>query len=111
MSLFDGAKAKPTPADELTDIVAMMQFAHAEELEAVAAVVVEVGVVVEVDVVGETAAVVDLAAVDDGAVVVVVLPPPLDITPIAPSAAAITITMTIIEACALVMAANKHLIY
>ena len=102
--MFEGAKAIPTPPDELTGISAMTQFAHAEELEAVVAVVVEAGVVVEIDVVGETAVVVDVDVVNDVDVVVVVPPPPLEITPIAPNAAAMTITMTIIEACTRVMA-------
>ncbi len=103
MSLFEGAKAKLRPPRELTDMVAITQFAHAEELEAVVAVVVEASVVVEVDVFGETAAVVDVAVVDDAAGFVVVLPP-LDTTAIAPIAAAITMTMTIIEACTLLTA-------
>ena len=102
--MFEGAKAIPRLPNELTGIVAIMQFAQPVELEAVVAVVVEAGVVVEVDVVGETAVVVGVAVVNDVDVVVVVPPPPLDITPIAPSAAAITITMTIIEACTRVMA-------
>ena len=102
--MFEGAKAILAPPNELTGMVAITQFAQPVELEAVVAVVLEAGVVVEIDVVGETAVVVDVAVVNDVDVVVVVPPPPLEITPIAPSAAAMTITMTIIEACTRVMA-------